>query len=232
MSRRAYLAVGGLAGVLAAALIAASVLGARSGGQSASTVQLSGSDAATLLQGIPQSGSTLGRPAAPVTLVEFADLQCPYCAQWSQQAFAEIVRDYVRPGKVRIVFGGLAFIGPDSERALRFAFAAGSQGKLWNVVHLLYANQGAENSGWASDDLLRKAGAAAPGLRVEQAFAESSSPAVDRQLAAAQDLATRLNVRGTPSFAAAKAGAPLAPIRVTSIGADGLRPTLDRLLAS
>jgi protein-disulfide isomerase len=229
MSRRTYLTVGGLAGLLAAALIAASVFGAR-GGQSASAEEPSGTDAATLLQGIPQSGSTLGRPAAPVTLVEFADLQCPYCAQWSQQAFAEIVRDYVRPGKVRIVFGGLAFIGPDSEQALRFAAAAGRQGKLWHVVDLLYANQGAENSGWANEELLREVGAAVPGLRVEQALGETSSPAVDRQLAAAHDLSTRLGVRGTPAFAAAKTGAPLAPIRVTSLGADGLRPTLDRLL--
>jgi protein-disulfide isomerase len=229
MIRRRYLAVGGLAGLLAAALIAVSVLGAR-GGQSASAEELSGNDAATLLQGIPQRGSTLGRPTAPVTLTEFADLQCPYCAQWSQQAFAEIVRDYVRPGKVRIVFGGLAFIGPDSEQALRFAAAAGRQGRLWHVVDLLYANQGAENSGWANEELLREVGAAVPGLRVEQALGETSSPAVDRQLAAAQDLSTRLGVRGTPAFAAARTGAPLTPIRVTSLGADGLRPTLDRLL--
>jgi protein-disulfide isomerase len=230
LSRRTYLTVAGLAGLLAAALIAASLLGAR-GGQSAAAEDLSGNGAATLFRGIPQSGPALGRPSAPVTLVEFADLQCPYCAQWSQRAFAEIVRKYVRPGKVRIVFAGLAFIGPDSERALRFATAAGRQGELWQVVDLLYANQGAENSGWASDELLREVGAAVPGLRVEQALDQSSSPAVDRELAAARLLATRMGVRGTPAFAAARTGAPLAPIRVTSLGANGLQPTLDRLLA-
>ena len=229
MRRRTYLTVGALAGLVAAALIAASLLGARDT-QQASAQELSGSDAATLLQGVPQSGSTLGRPGAPVTLVEFADLQCPYCAQWSGQTFAEIVRDYVRPGKVRIVFAGLAFIGPDSDRALRFAAAAGRQGKLWQVVDLLYANQGGENSGWANEELLRSVGAAVPDLRVEQALGETSSPAVDRQLAAARDLSTRLGVRGTPAFAATRTGAPLAAIRVTSLGADGLRPTLDRLL--
>lgn len=211
-------------------MIAASLLSAR-GGQQASAEELSGNDAVSLLQGIPQSGSTLGRPGAPVTLVEFADLQCPYCAQWSERAFAEIVREYVRPGMVRIVFAGLAFIGPDSERALRFAAAAGRQGKLWHVVDLLYANQGGENSGWANDDLMREVGAAVPGLRVEQALRSSSSPVVNRQLTAAHDLATRLGVRETPAFAAARTGAPLAPIRVTSLGADGLRPTLDSLLA-
>ena len=193
--------------------------------------ELSGGDAATLLQGIPQSGSTLGRPDAPVTLVEFADLQCPYCAQWSGQTFPEIVRDYVRPGKVRVVFAGLAFVGPDLDRALRFAAAAGRQGKFWHVVDLLYANQGAENSGWADDALMREIGAAVPGLRVEQAHGASASPAVDRQLAAARDLASRLGIRGTPTFAAGRTGTPLAPIRVTSLGTEALRPTLDTLLA-
>ena len=230
MRRRTYLTVGALAGLLAIALIAASLLGARDA-QQASAQELSGSDAATLLQGIPQSGSTLGRPGAPVTLVEFADLQCPYCAQWSERTFPEIVRDYVRPGKVRVVFAGLAFVGPDSDRALRFAAAAGRQGKLWHVVDLLYANQGAENSGWADDALMREIGAAVPGLRVEQAHGASASPAVDRQLAAARDLASRLGIRGTPTFAAGRTGTHLAPIRVTSLGTEGLRPTLDSLLA-
>lgn len=230
MSRRTYVSVGVLAGVLAAALVAASLLGTR-GGQSASAEGLSGNDAATLLDGIPQRGSVLGRPGAPVTLVEFADLQCPYCAQWSQRAFSEIVRDYVRPGKVRIVFVGLAFIGRDSEQALRFALSAARQGKLWQVVDLLYANQGAENSGWVGDSLLREVGAAVPGLRVEQAFRDSSTPTVHQQITAAEDLATRLGVHGTPAFAAARAGSPLSAIRVTSLDAGGLRPALDRLLA-
>jgi protein-disulfide isomerase len=109
---------------------------------------------------------------------------------------------------VRIVFAGLAFIGPDSERVLRFAAAAGRQGKLWHVVDLLYANQGGENSGWANDDLIREVGTAVPGLRVEQALRSSSSPVVNRQLTAAHDLATRLGVRETPAFAAARTGAP------------------------
>jgi protein-disulfide isomerase len=49
---------------------------------------------------IPTDGSpSLGPDDAPITLVEFADPQCPYCAQWSQQTFPELVRDYVRPGQ-------------------------------------------------------------------------------------------------------------------------------------
>jgi protein-disulfide isomerase len=231
MSRRTYAAVGTIALIVAVALIAASLIGARGGGPAAQAEQLSVNDASTLLRGIPQSGPSLGRPTAPVTLVEFADPQCPYCAQWSQQAFPELVRDYVRPGKVRVVFAGLAFIGPDSDEALRFAFAAGRQGKLWEVVDLLYANQGAENSDWVSEDFLREVGDAVPGLDVERALRETSSPEVESELAAAKDLQARLGVDSTPAFAAARKGGKLSPVQITSLDAGGIRPSLDGLLA-
>jgi protein-disulfide isomerase len=230
MSRRTYVVVGVLASLVAATLIVASVLSA-SGGESSAPQKVFGDDTTALLDGIPQKGSVLGRPDAPVTLVEFADLQCPFCAQWSQQAFPEIVQDYVRDGKVRLVFNGLSFIGPDSEQALRFAFAAGEQGKLWNAVHLLYANQGAENSGWVTDDLLRGIGAAIPGFRTEDAFDAASSPRTEKKLAASEALARRLEVQGTPAFAAGRTGEDLSLLPVRSLDADGLRPFLDELLA-
>jgi protein-disulfide isomerase len=146
-------------------------------------------------------------------------------------AFDDIVRDYVRPGKVRLVFGGLDFLGPDSVRGLRFTLAAGRQDRLWNVVHLLYANQGAENSGWLNDDLLRRVGAATPGLRADQAFDDASSRAVSDEVAAIQDQASALGIQGTPSFAAGRTGGRLAPAQISTLDADGLRPTLDSLLA-
>jgi protein-disulfide isomerase len=229
VNRRTYVVAGVVAGLVAAMLIAASVLSA-SGGEPAAAQKVFGDDTATLLEGIPQKDPVLGHPDAPVTLVEFADLQCPYCAQWSQQAFPEIVQDYVRTGKVRLVFGGLSFLGPDSEHALRFALAAGDQGKLWNAVHLLYANQGAENSGWATDDLLGGIGAAIPGFRTQKAFDAMPSPPIEKELADSAALATRLGVRGTPAFAAGRTGADFSLVSVRSLDAGGLRPTLDELL--
>jgi protein-disulfide isomerase len=228
MSRMAtYAVVGAIAVVLAGALIAASILGA---GGDKSAPSTTASDAVALLDGIPERGPVLGRPGAPVTLVEFADLQCPFCGQWSRSAFPEIVRDYVRPGKVRIVFRGLRFIGPDSEKALRFAFAAGQQDKLWYAVDLLYANQGQENSGWVTDEFLAGVAAAIPSFDLTQARAVETSQQVDAEIRTANDLAAALGVSETPSFAAGKTGG-LKLISVSSLTADALRPTLDSLLA-
>ena len=49
-----------------------------------------------MLAGIPQSGIHLGSPSAPVRLVEFADLQCPFCREYTLQTLPQLVQDYVR----------------------------------------------------------------------------------------------------------------------------------------
>jgi protein-disulfide isomerase len=109
------------------------------------------SEARSLFAGIPQSGAVLGAARAPVTLVEYGDPQCPYCAQWTLDALPTIVHDYVRNGRVRIEFRPLAFIGPESQNGVGALLAAGMRGRMWQAMHVLYANQGAENSGWIND---------------------------------------------------------------------------------
>lgn len=183
-----------------------------------------------IFTGIPQDGVALGRPDAPVTLVEYADVQCPYCADWSRETFPALVREYVRSGKVRIVFRGLAFLGPDSEKGLRAALAAGERDRLWNVVHGLYASQGEENAGWVTDDLLRQLGEGA-GIDADAMLADSFSAPVDRELAAARTAAEAVGVPGTPFFEAGPTGGALEPLRVESLGAEPFREALDRLLA-
>ena len=182
-----------------------------------------------LLSNIPQDGIALGRPDAPVTLVEYADLQCPYCADWARDAFPTVVDEYVASGKVRVEFRGLAFLGPDSDKALRAALAAAEQDGLWNVVHGLFTSQGAENSGWVTDGLLRSLGREA-GIDADRMFAQTHTPAVERELAAARAAAKRAGVPGTPFFQAGPTGGALEPLRVSSLDADAFRAELDRLL--
>src|SRR5581483_3911667 len=131
-NRRALFGAVGIVAVgIAVALILISVLG--NGGKKAEPTT-SALPAATqkLFRGIPQTLNVLGDPKAPVTMVEFGDLQCPFCREYAIKALPAIVDEYVRPGKLKLVFTGLAFIGPDSEAALRATYAAGLQGKLWN----------------------------------------------------------------------------------------------------
>ena len=71
------------------------------------------------LRGIPQAGSVLGSPSAMVTLVEYADPQCPACRNYTQSIFPNLVDEYVRTGKVATEFRGFPFIGEDSVEAHR-----------------------------------------------------------------------------------------------------------------
>jgi protein-disulfide isomerase len=180
-----------------------------------------------IFAGIPQSGPVLGSPHSPVTLVEFADPQCPFCADWSRTELPTIVRRYVRPGNVRIVFRGLHFIGPDSEVALRAAVAAGTQGKLWQLVQALDEHQGHENTGWVTDGLLQRLGAGVRGLDTARMLRERQTPAVDAALEANDRLAQRLDVRATPTFFVARRGEPLREVERSAIS-----ETLARLTSS
>jgi protein-disulfide isomerase len=219
-----------VAAVLAAALIGASLVGASSDGRQdggAPAQQLAGDPA--LLRGLPQDGAVLGSPDAPLTLVEYADLQCPFCAEWARRAFPVLVRDYVAPGRLRIEFRGLAFVGTDSEVALRTALAAGQQDRLWDVVHLLYANQGAENAGWVTQDLLDRIGTAVPGLHAGRMLGQRWTPLVDQQLTLASRAAERDGVSGTPTFLAGPTGGKLEPVVLSSLDAAPVRAHLDGL---
>jgi protein-disulfide isomerase len=164
-----------------------------------------------------------------VTLVEYADLQCPYCGDFSRNVLPSLVRDYVRTGKVKVVFRGLAFVGPDSESALRAALAAKNQNRLWNFVDLLYANQGAENSGWVTGGLIRSVAGEIPGVDVTRLVADAQSTAVTGAIAATQRLASNDGVNSTPSFWIGRTGGALVALDVRSLEAAAFRPALDSL---
>jgi protein-disulfide isomerase len=81
-----------------------------------------------------------GPRAAPVTLVEYGDYECPYCGQ----AYNVVKELEIRAGNLmRFVFRNfpLTTIHPHAERAAEAAEAAGAQGKFWEMHDLLFENQ-------------------------------------------------------------------------------------------
>ena len=152
------------------------------------------------LEGIPQEGAILGSPDAQVTLIEYADPQCPGCRFYTEELFPTIVNEYVRPGKVNTEFRGFPFIGPDSVKAYRFLLAAGLQNRLWNLQEALYRNQGGENDGWVTDELLRQLAGEIDGLDVERLFAEAERSDIEQTADAAEGEAKAAEIPGTPSF--------------------------------
>jgi len=180
------------------------------------------------LAGIPQDDRVLGNPAAKVTLIEYADPQCPACRVYTEDLFPAVVDEYVRPGKVKNEFRGFPFIGPDSVKALRFIYAAGLQDKLWQFQEALYRNQGGENDGWVTDDLLREVASEIPGLDVDKLFADAGSTEIAAEVNAAPGEAQAAGISGTPSFFVKIGDAEPYYIQVASVGE--MRAALDDAL--
>lgn len=211
--------------VLAAVALVAVALFLRNGGSTQATNPTPVVD----LTGIPQDTRILGSPEAGVTLIEYADPQCPACRFYSEDMFPPIVDEYVRPGKVATEFRGFPFIGPDSVKALRFIYAAGLQDKLWQFQEALYRNQGGENDGWVTDDLLREVAGEIPGLDVDQLFSDAESGSIKQQADAASGEAETAGVQGTPSFFVKIGDAEPYYIQVASV--DQMRAALDDALS-
>jgi protein-disulfide isomerase len=163
-------------------------------------------------------------------MVEFADLQCPACAQYSSEVVPALVDDYVRPGRLRLELQPIAFLGPDSELGARGALAAGRQDKMWTFAHLLYGNQGIENSGYMNESFLRDVASEVPGLDVARFTEDLFSPAVDRELARAQRAAEARGVNATPTVLLGRRGGELTPVQVTAQAPDEYTGAVDRVL--
>jgi protein-disulfide isomerase len=220
-SPRALAIAGGVVAIVAVVVVLAVVLGGGKGGGvpknhvavgSLANGLPGASDVASEFKGIPQTGTTLGWPFAPVTLTEYIDLQCPICQEFETQVFPDILQKYVRTKKVKVVMKPWAFIGPDSFRGQKVALAAAKQNKVYNLTALLYEKQGTENTGWLNDQMLYNIAASVPGLKIDPLFAERNSAAVKAAAAQVAADAQAQQVSGTPTIFLTKGAAK--PVQV------------------
>jgi protein-disulfide isomerase len=192
----------GFAAVILIAAIVISVAGSDDDDSSAGSED-SGSATAVVeetLDGIPQEGVVLGDPDAPETIVEFVDLQCPFCAEFSTQAFPDVVEQFVRPGDVSYELRVISFLGEDSGEAAEMAAAATLQNRLFDFTETFYLNQGEENSGYVDDDFLTEIGEQTPGLDTDAALEERTSTEAQAIIDENESTAQEFGVSSTPTF--------------------------------
>ena len=219
-----------LGGVLALAVVVVVVIALSASSDSGTPARKAGEilpgqiETNARFAGIPQRGIVVGRPNAPVTLVEFADLQCPFCRNYTTNVMPSIVDRYVRSGKLKMEFRNVSFIGNDSLRAAQMAGAASLQNKLWQFVDLFYTNQGEENSNYVTDDFLTRIGSAVRGLDVQKALTDRTLPSVQRAMTEAQTEWTTAGFSGTPSFLLGPTGG-----RLEAILGQQVAPTVDNV---
>lgn len=131
--------------------------------------------AVATLAPVGKEDRTLGNSNAKITIVVYADFQCPFCgaitglqsedapavkylkqrdSNWLPSTLG-IINDYVKNGDVQFVYRDFAILGKESERASEAARCAGDQGKFWEYHDYLFAHQNGENEGAFSDTNLK-----------------------------------------------------------------------------
>jgi protein-disulfide isomerase len=147
-----------------------------------------GSAKAIAVDGSPSRGPD----AAPVTIVEFADFECPFCQRIAPELDALWQK---RQTSVRFVYKFMPLtMHPHGEIAARAAIAAQAQGKFWEMHDKLFAN----GEHLEEADIMKYAGAI--GLDLDRFRADMQSPATKARIDADRKLGDALNVKGTPTI--------------------------------
>jgi protein-disulfide isomerase len=168
-------------------------------------------------------GRVLGDPNAPVTIVEYADFQCPVCKRAAADLLPQIEQEYVDQGLVKIEFRYFPFLGQESWDAAQAAEAAAEQGKFWEYYAALYNAQGRENSGTFSYDRLLEL-ARDIGLNVERFDATLASNVNLELVQADADAARSRGVNSTPTFF-------VGDEKIVGLRGDDLRHAIENALA-
>src|SRR5207302_9926508 len=81
----------------------------------------------------PLSARTKGRAAAPVTVYEMSDVQCPYCREFALGTMPALEHEYIEPGKVRLGYINLPLssVHPTAASAAADALSAARHQPLW-----------------------------------------------------------------------------------------------------
>ena len=134
----------------------------------------------------------LGDANAPVTVTVFSEFECPFCAK-SNEVLTQLVTD--KPDQIRVVYKSFPLDRHVNARpAAAAAFAAGEQGKFWEMHDMLYLLQDAlEETEYLN-------AAASLNLDMEQFKADMDEARWRDRIDADQELALKVGVTGTPTF--------------------------------
>ncbi len=103
---------------------------------------------------IENGSPILGDSNAPITVLEWGDYQCTFCYRFHETTLEIINEDFIKTGKVKLVFKDFPLNGPDSLLAAEASYCAEDQEKYWQYHDELYKNWGGERTGWITRESL------------------------------------------------------------------------------
>lgn len=205
-----------------AVVIVVSISGNKTAGKPVNPVSATAKSDATavsnLLAGIPETGETLGSPSAPITITEYGDLECPDCDAFALPTnrdtsdgtpgsgyLDQLISQYVRTGKVKIVYRSLETASGGVNNAMwpqqqASAYAAGLQNKAWYYIELFYYEQQPETTTYVNTAFLQGIAEQVPGLSLSEWAANSQSPTLEAQVASDGRAANAQGFSSTPTL--------------------------------
>ncbi len=194
--------------VLLGAIIIAGAFYFGNGSAPATTTQNTGNtQTATIvnIKDIKTDGEPfIGDKNAPVTMALWYDYQCTFCKLFDINSMPKIYSEYIKTGKLRVVFKDFAFLGPDSYIDGLFSRSVWDlyPDKFYTWFQAMYKAQDGENTGFGDLQSIEKLAKTIPGLDVSKIIANMNSKKDEYKAVMSADRAegNKMGVRGTPSM--------------------------------
>ena len=148
---------------------------------------------------IENGSPVLGESNAPITILEWGDYQCTYCYKFHQNTLNTINDDFIKTGKVKLVFKDFPLNGPDSILAAKASFCANDQEKYWQYHNELYKNWGGERTGWITRESLDRF-ASTVGLNLQEFNTCLDEHKYQNKVNGLYDFGQEIGIDATPSF--------------------------------
>ena len=162
-------------------------------------VALPGAAKADGVPPITDEDVVLGRADAPVTIIEYASLSCPHCAEFEIATWPQVKKDWIETGKAKYVFRDFPLNGPAFRGSLLARCAA--RAEFYPFIEELYANQ----NSWVFDDeaatmnALQRIGVVG-GVSADRFAACENDKVLQAKIAASESAAQQAGVDSTPTF--------------------------------
>ena len=139
---------------------------------------------------------------APITVVEFSDFQCPFCARFHEQTLPQLQKEYIDTGKIKLVFRDMPLsFHANAMSAAVASECANEQGKFWQYHDVLFTNQ-AQWQSIESGEITKTFSQYATDLGIETASFEAclGSQGIADEINKDMRDAAQYGVSGTPTF--------------------------------
>jgi len=148
---------------------------------------------------IENGSPILGDSNAPITILEWGDYQCTFCYKFHQNTLDSINEDFIKTGKVKLVFKDFPLNGQDSSLAAEASYCAQDQEKYWQYHDELYKNWGGERTGWVTRESLNEF-ANTVELDLEKFNACLDEHKYQSKVIALHEFGKEVGIDATPSF--------------------------------